>query len=158
MRMRSVLIMSIAALAVTSACGSSAGHAASSASPSRARGSGPASAGAPAAKADIPGFSGPVDPGTGPNAHVFGRCLHSWYTRSGKGTRVHVTYPGPARISVDLTITDESEPPPEAHRQFVMPGGRQSKDVTFPAIPHAGYPQITVTSGRRTLICDVPER
>ncbi len=156
--MRPVLITSIAALAVTSACGSPAGHAASSASPTRTDRTGAPSAGAPTAKADIPGFSGPVDPGTGQNAHVFGRCLHSWYTRSGSGTRVHVGYPGPADISVDLTITDQSEPPPEAHRQFVMPAGRQTRDVTFPAVPHAGYPQITVTSGQRTLICDVPKR
>jgi hypothetical protein len=156
MRMRPVLITSIAALAVTSACGSSAGHAVSPASPTRTNR--PASAGAPTAKADIPGFSGPVDPGTGPNAHVFGRCLHSWYTRSGSGTRVHVGYPGPANISVDLTINDQSEPPPEAHRQFRMPAGRQTRDVTFPVVPHAGFPQITVTAGQRTLICDVPKR
>ncbi len=63
-------------------------------------------------------------------------------------------YAGPATISVDLTISDESEPPPEAHKSFTLAAGQHSKDVTFPAVPHAGYPQITVTSGQTTLNCD----
>lgn len=64
----------------------------------------------------------------------------------------------PVSISVDLTITDQSEPPPEAHQQFVMAGGRQVRDLSFPAIPPAGHSQITVAAGGRTLICDVPQR
>jgi hypothetical protein len=155
MRMRPVMIMAVAALAVSSACGSSGGHATSSAAAARTKPHGPASAGVPAVKADVPGFSGPMDASRG--GHVFGRCLHSWYTRTNSGTRVHVGYPGPATISVDLSIDDQSEPPPEAHQQFVMAGGRQTNELRFPAIPHAGYPQITVTSGQRTLICDAPE-
>jgi hypothetical protein len=154
--MRPVLIMTIAALAVTSACGSSGGHPASS--PAAARAHSPAAAVAlPTVKAGAPGFSGPVDPArAGQAEHVYGRCLRSWYAKTGSGTRVHVEYPGPANVIVDLTITDESEPPPEAHQQFTMAAGRQANDLRFPAIPHAGYPQITVMTGQRTLVCDAP--
>lgn len=145
--------MTVAVLAMVSACSSGGRPAA----PARTAGPRPASAGAPVAKAGIPGFSGPVDPSRdGQLTHVFGRCLRSWYSRSGSGTRVRVAYPGPADVSVDLTMTDQSEPPPEAHRQFVMKAGRQAEDVRFPVIPHAGFPQITVVSGGRTMICDVP--
>jgi hypothetical protein len=158
MRMRPTMIMAIASLAMVSACGSSSGHAASSTGAARTNSASPAAGGVPAVKADIPGFSGAVDPSrAGQVAHAFGRCLRSWYTKAGSATRVHVDYPGPANISVDLTIDDQSEPPSEAHHQFVMAGGRHTKDLKFPAVPHAGYPQITVTSGQRVLICDVPE-
>lgn len=155
--MRLFTIMAVAALAVTSACGSSGGHASST--HAAARTNAPAKpAEAPVAKADIPGFSGSVDPSrSGQVAHTFGRCLKSWYAKAGAGTRVHVGYPGPADISVDLTITDQSEPPPEAHKQFSMPSGKQSEDLKFGAVPHAGYPQITVVAGGRTLICDAPQ-
>ena len=113
------------------------------------------SRGAGAAKANIPGFSGAVEQqSAGQAAHIYGKCLHSWYAKKGSGTRVHVEYAGPANISVDLTISDESEPPPEAHKAFTLALGQHSKDVTFPAVPHAGYPQITVTSGQTTLNCD----
>jgi hypothetical protein len=149
--MRPVMIMTIAALAVTSACGSSGGHASSSPAAARAHSPVPAVAAVPTVKADAPGFSGPVEA-----KHVFGRCLRSWYAKAGSGTRVHVEYPGPADITVDLTIEDESEPPPEAHKQLTMAAGKQAKDLRFPAIPHAGYPQITVTTGQRTLVCDAP--
>lgn len=156
--MRPIVIMAIAALAVTSACGSSGGHAASSTASARAKSPVPTPAGVPVAKADVPGFSGAIDSShAGRVTHTFGRCLRSWYKKTGSGTSVHVGYPGPANISVDLLITDQSEPPPEAHHQVTMPGGQQAKDVRFPAIPHAGYPQITVTAGQRTLICDAPE-
>jgi hypothetical protein len=153
-----MVIMAAAALTVTSACGSSHGHSGSSATAARTSSPRPASASTPAAKANIPGFSGPVESsGAGHVTHIFGRCLHSWYTGSSSGTSVHVEYPGPATISVDLTIKDQSEPPPEAHKQFAMAQGRRVNTLHFPAIPHAGYPQITVVSGQGTLTCDAPE-
>lgn len=147
MRMRLVMITTIAALAATSACGSSHGHAPGAAptNPPSAAASEPSTA-----KADIPGFSGPV-------MHLYGRCLHSWYAKAGAGMNVHVDYPGPATVSVDLTITDQSEPPPEAHRQFTLAEGKRARSLHFPAIPHAGYPQVTVTSGQNTKTCEAPE-
>ncbi len=148
--------MTIAALGATSACGSSGGDAKSPPAAKRAGAPKPA---AVAAKADIPGFSGAVEPKrAGQVAHIYGKCLHSWYAKKGAGTRVHVEYNGPANISVDLTIGDESEPPPEAHKAFTIASGQHAKDVTFPAVPHAGYPQITVTSGQTTLNCDAAAR
>lgn len=151
-RMRLVMIMSIAALAATSACGSSGGHTSSDA---RKNPPPPAAAAAspPATQADIPGFSGPADASGG---HLYGRCLHSWYAKAGSGMNVHVGYPGPATVSVDLTITDQSEPPPEAHRQFTLAAGKRERSLRFPAIPHAGYPQITVTTGQTTKTCEAP--
>src|SRR4051812_19693698 len=146
--MRLVTIMTVAALATTSACGSSNDHSAGSAATPRAK-SPRATASPPAAKADIPGFSGPADKGG-----VYGRCLHSWSRKAGAGMNVHVEYPGPATISVDVTITDESEPPPEAHRQFTLAQGKRERDLHFPAIPHAGRPLITATSGQRTVTCE----
>ena len=151
--MRYLTIMTIAALAATSACGSSGGGSASSTTtPS----GGPKASGRPtAAKANVPGFSGAVEQQrAGQGVHIYGECLRSWYARKGAGTHVHVEYAGPANVSVDLTISDESEPPPEAHKAFTLASGQHSKDVTFPAIPHVGYPQITVTSGQTTLNCD----
>jgi hypothetical protein len=155
MRMRLVMITTIAALAATSACGSSHAHA-----PGAVRTNSPraAAASTPAAKAEIPGFSGPVEASSGDVTHIYGRCLHSWYTKAGSGMNVHVEYPGPATVSVDLTITDESEPPPDAHRQFTLAQGQRVRTLRFPAIPHAGYPQITVTAGQDTKTCDVPQR
>jgi hypothetical protein len=156
--MRLVTIMTIAALAATSACGSSKDHPAGSAAAVRAKSPGTTAATA-AAKADIPGFSGPVASSSGKVTHLYGRCLHSWYTKTGSGTNVHVEYPGPATISVDLTITDETEPPPEAHQQFTLAQGQRVRGLRFPAIPHAGYPQVTATSGQRTMTCEAaPQR
>jgi hypothetical protein len=155
MRMRLVTIMTIAALAATSACGSSHGH---SAAVVRAKSPG-ATASTSAAKANIPGFSGPVQSSNGQVTHLYGRCLHSWYTKASSGTSVHVEYPGPVTISVDMTITDESEPPPEAHQQFTLTQGQRVRSLHFPAIPHAGYPQITATSGQQTMTCEAaPKR
>jgi hypothetical protein len=156
--MRLVTIMTIAALAATSACGSSDGHSAGSAASARAKSPG-AAASTAAAKVDIPGFSGPAQVSKGQVRHLYGRCLHSWYKKASSGTSVHVQYPGPATVSVDLTITDESEPPPEAHQQFTMAQGKKVRDLHFPAIPRAGYPQITVTAAQRTMTCEAaPER
>lgn len=158
MPMRLVTIMTVAALAATSACGSSNGRSAGSAAAVRAKSPG-ATASPPAAKADIPGFSGPVESSKGQVTHLYGRCLHSWYTKASSGMSVHVEYPGPATISVDLTITDESEPPPEAHQQFTLAQGQRVRSLRFPAIPRVGYPQITVTSGSRTMTCEAaPKR
>ncbi|GAB2861255.1 hypothetical protein GCM10027176_74200 [Actinoallomurus bryophytorum] len=151
--MRLVTIMTIAALAATSACGSSNGHTAGSAAAARTK-SPAATASTPAAKVNIPGFSGPAEPSHGGVTHLYGRCLHSWYTKAGSGTSVHVEYPGRAAVSVDLTITNESEPPPEAHQQFTMAKGQRVRNLHFPAIPHAGYPQITVTAGQQTMTCE----
>jgi hypothetical protein len=152
--MRLVTIMTIAALAATSACGSSNDKPAGSAAADRAK-SPAATASAPAvAKANVPGFSGPVEASKGQATHLYGQCLHSWYAKAGSGTSVHVEYPGPATISVDLTISDESEPPPEAHEQFTLAQGQKVHSLRFPAIPHAGYPQITATSGQKTMTCD----
>jgi hypothetical protein len=153
--MRPLTIMTVAALALTSACGSNA-HPATSAAAAPAKSPKAGSAGLPANNANVPGFSGPVA-SSGGATHVFGVCLHSWYTTASSGTRVHVQYPGPANISVDLSMADQSEPPPEAHQQFTVTKGQQVKDLKFPAIPHAGYPQVTVTSGQKTLICDPAE-
>lgn len=155
--MRLVTIMTIAALAATSACGSSNGHSAGSAAAVRAKSPG-ATASTPAAKANIPDFSGPAESSNGQVTHLYGRCLHSWYAKASSGTSVHVEYPGQATISVDLTITDESEPPPEAHQQFTMAQGQRVRSLHFPAIPHVGYPQITVTSGQRTMTCDAASK
>ncbi|MCO5969840.1 hypothetical protein [Actinoallomurus soli] len=150
--MRRFLIMTVAALAVTSAC-SSGSHPAKSTGATRADSPKPNAATESATKANIPGFSGPIESSSGVT-HVFGTCLKSWYTPAKAGTRVHVAYPGPANVSVDLLMTDHSEPPPEAHKQFTLAQGQQTKDLRFPAIPHAGYAQITVTSGSKTLTCD----
>lgn len=158
MRMRLLVITTLAALAATSACGSSSEHSAGSAASGRAKSPSPASAATSAAKADIPGFSGAVEASSGKVTHIYGRCLHSWYTKASSGTSVHVEYPGPATVSADLTITDESEPPPEAHKQFTEAAGQRTHTLHFPAIPHAGYPQITVKAGQQTLTCDAPER
>jgi hypothetical protein len=155
--MRLVTIMTIAALAATSACGSSNGHSGGSAAAVPAKSPG-ATASTPAPTADIPGFSGPVEPSSGKVTHLYGRCLHSWYTKASSGTNVHVEYPGQATVSVDLTITDESEPPPEAHQQFTLAQGKRVRDLRFPAIPHAGYPQITVTAGQQTMTCEAPAK
>lgn len=153
--MRLVMIMSIAALAATSACGSSHDHA-----PDAKRSNSPhAAAVSPsAAKADIPGFSGPVEASSGNVTHFYGRCLHSWYAKAGSGMDVHVEYPGPATVSVDVTISDQSEPPPEAHRQFTLARGARARTLRFPAIPHAGFPQITVATGQSTKTCEAPRR
>jgi hypothetical protein len=156
--MRLVTIMTIAALAATSACGSSNDHSTGSAAAVRAKSPG-ATASTPVAKANIPGFSGPAESSNGKVTHLYGRCLHSWYTKASSGTSVHVEYPGQATISVDLTITDESEPPPEAHQQFTLAKGQRGHNLHFPAIPHAGYPQVTVTAGQQTLTCEAaPKR
>ncbi|MDN3354898.1 hypothetical protein [Actinomadura sp. DC4] len=145
--MRLVTIISIAALAATSACGSSGDHSTGSSGAAKSKAPAATASTPAAAKADIPGFSGPV-------AHLYGRCLHSWYTKSSSGTNVHIEYPGPAAVSVDLTITDESEPPPEAHKQFTLAQGQRVRSLHFPAIPHAGYPQITATSGQQAKTCE----
>ncbi|GAA4609789.1 hypothetical protein GCM10023195_39750 [Actinoallomurus liliacearum] len=150
--MRRFMIMTVAALAVTSAC-SSGSHPATSTGAAGTKSPKSTAAAESATKANIPGFSGPVDSSSGVT-HVFGTCLKSWYTPARSGTRVHVEYPGPANISVDLSMTDKSEPPPEAHKQFTMAQGTQTKDLRFPAITHAGYPQVTVTSGSKTQTCD----
>lgn len=155
MGMRLLTIMIVAGLAM-SACGSSGGGSAASSASPRGTAPAPKSAVVSAAKADIPGFSGAIDPPEAKVPHAFGRCLHSWYTKAGSATRVHVEYPGPATVSVDLTVTDASEPPPEAHASFTMAAGRNSHTVSFPAIPHAGFPQVTVTAGQKSQICDVP--
>lgn len=144
--------MTVAALAVTSAC-SSGSHPAKSTGAARANSPKPSAATESAVKANIPGFSGSVESSSGVK-HVFGTCLKSWYTQARSGTRVHVAYPGPANITVDLLMTDHSEPPREAHQQFTLAQGQQTKDLRFPAIPHAGFPQITVTAGGKTLTCD----
>jgi hypothetical protein len=155
MRMRLVMIMSIAALAATSACGSSSHDHASGAG--RTDGAPRAAAASPStAKADIPDFSGPVEASSGNVTHLYGRCLHSWYAKAGSGLAVHVEYPGPATVSVDLTITDQSEPPPEAHQQFTLAQGKKAKDLRFPAVPHAGFPQVTVTTGQTSKTCEAP--
>lgn len=151
--MRFVTVLTIATLAATSACGSSKGHSSASAASVRPKPPG-ATASPPAVKANIPGFSGPAESSTGQVTHLYGRCLHSWYTKAGSGTNVHVEYPGQATVSVDLTITDESEPPPEAHKQFTLAKGQRVRNLRFPAIPHAGYPQITVTAGQQTMTCE----
>jgi hypothetical protein len=155
--MRLVTIMTIAALTATSACGSSNGHSAGSAAAVRAKSPG-ATASTSAAKADIPGFSGPAESSNGQVTHLYGRCLHSWYTKASSGTSVHVEYPGQATVSVDLTITDESEPPPEAHQQFTLAKGQRVHSLRFPAVPHSGYPQITVTAGQQTMTCEAPPK
>jgi hypothetical protein len=157
MRMRPVLLVTVLALLATSACGSSGGHKAPAPAAAKAAQSSPATAGAAVSKADIPGFSGPVEAPRGGVTHVFGRCLQSWYTKGAAGTRVHVGYPGPAKIAVDLTMTDESEPSPEAHKQFVMAGGAKAHEVSFPPIPRSGFPQITVESGGQSKTCDAPK-
>ena len=36
--------------------------------------------------------------------------------------------------------------------------GQHATDVTCPAVPHAGYPQITLTSGQTTLKCAAAAR
>jgi len=153
--------MTVAVLAATSACGSSGGHAeghpTNSGAAVRAKSPG-AAASTAAAKADIPGFSGPVAPAKGQVTHLYGRCLHSWYAKAGAGTTVHVEYPGPATVSVDMTITDESEPPPEAHRQFTLAQGKRARTLRFPAISRAGYPQVTVTAGQQTMTCEAAPR
>lgn len=153
--MRLVMIMTIAALAATSACGSSHGHAPDAARTNAPR---PAASASSTVQADIPGFSGPVAASSGDVTHLYGRCLHSWYAQAGSGMNVHVEYPGPATVSVDLTITDQSEPPPEAHHQFTLARGKRARTLHFPAIPHAGYPEITVTAGQSTKTCEAPER
>lgn len=155
--MRVLILTTVAALMATSACSSSGGGSSAMASP-RSTSSGPASTAAPTRQANIPGFSGPVPRSSGSITHVFGQCLRSWYAKAGSGTRVHVEYPGPATVSVDLTIMDQSEPPPDAHRSITIPAGGRTKEITFPAVPHAGYPQITVTAGGRTVTCDAAER
>lgn len=157
--MRFVMILSLTALAATSACGSSRGHPAGSAAAVGTKSPGAAATSSPAAKADIPGFSGPVESSSGSqDTHLYGRCLHSWYAKARSGMSVHVEYPGPATVSVDLTITDQSEPPPEAHQQFTMAKGQRVRNLRFPAIPRAGYPQITVTAGQGALTCEAPKR
>jgi hypothetical protein len=106
--------------------------------------------------ANVPGFSGAALPATNTEpGHLFGECLHSWWTQGGSGPlRVHVQYPGPALINVDPMPLSNYDPPPNEHQYFVMPYGQPGHDLTFPRMPHLSYVQIQVMANTRSYMCD----